>query len=334
MPDAYGPPDGDVTPIFLVSLPRSGSTFCQRVLASHDQIATSNEPTFLLPFLYADKDADVRSTYNHHYTSWAVQDFAAGLPNGDDYRAALRSFALDLYRRSMGDSVAPYYLDKTPKYHFVFDDLLQVFPDAKFIVLWRNPLAVIASILHTWGGDRWNVFEFDIDLHRGVERLVDTYVANADRVVAIQYEEAVGDPITTWRRVFDHLDLDFDESLLDRFSDVKLEGRVTDPNSRRDDYQVVRTDSLDRWRDQLQNPLRKAWCRRYLTSVGRERLAVMGYDLDDLLGALDDAPSSWSHLADDLYRMPLGAAHRVLEPRLLRDKLRTWRAGERVYMHN
>ncbi|MBA3701438.1 MAG: sulfotransferase [Rubrobacteraceae bacterium] len=40
------------TPLFLLSLPRSGSTLAQRFLAAHDAIATASEPWILLPYFY------------------------------------------------------------------------------------------------------------------------------------------------------------------------------------------------------------------------------------------------------------------------------------------
>jgi hypothetical protein len=45
------------TPLFLLSLPRSGSTLAQRILAAHGGIATTSEPWILLPYLY------VRTSY-------------------------------------------------------------------------------------------------------------------------------------------------------------------------------------------------------------------------------------------------------------------------------
>src|SRR5919107_2181016 len=42
------------TPLFLLSLPRSGSTLAQRILAAHGGIATTSEPWILLPYLYAN----------------------------------------------------------------------------------------------------------------------------------------------------------------------------------------------------------------------------------------------------------------------------------------
>jgi len=41
-----------ITPIFIFSLPRSGSTLMERILATHPAVGTASEPWILLPFLY------------------------------------------------------------------------------------------------------------------------------------------------------------------------------------------------------------------------------------------------------------------------------------------
>jgi hypothetical protein len=322
-------------PIFLFSLPRSGSTFCQRILGAHEEISTVNEPHFLLPFLYAHKDYDVRSTYNHHYASWAVQDFYASLPNQEkDYFEALRHFTLQLYKKSADKNKSTYFLDKTPKYHFIVDEILQLFPEAKIIFLWRNPLSVVASIMQTWGDGGWNVYHFDVDLYQGIDRLTSAYAANQQRVLGIRYEDVVQCPEETWSAVFNYLELNYDPQVLTQFAEVKLEGRVTDPNSHQEKYQVIQQGPLDKWKKVLANPLRKTWCRRYLRWVGHERLALMGYDLEALLADVNALPSRWQHLERDLYRMPLGAAYHLFELQLMKQKFLKWRAGERFYMHN
>ena len=73
-----------------------------------------------------------------------------GLPDGeDDYWSALRGFALELYAKA-AEPDATHFLDKTPRYHYIAPELFRLFPDAKVVFLWRNPLAVVASIVETW----------------------------------------------------------------------------------------------------------------------------------------------------------------------------------------
>jgi hypothetical protein len=79
----------------------------------------------------------------------ALQDFFQELPAGEeDYLREVRSLALRLYEDAAGPD-ARYFLDKSPPYHLVVEDLARLFPEAKLIFLWRNPLAVVASIVET-----------------------------------------------------------------------------------------------------------------------------------------------------------------------------------------
>ncbi|MBE2221669.1 MAG: sulfotransferase [Anaerolineae bacterium] len=321
-------------PLFLFSLPRSGSTFCQRILAAHSDISTVNEPHFLLPFLFSNKDWAVRSTYNHHYASFAVQDFCNTLPNGEeDYLNEIKELALRLYHKSAPEQGGRYFLDKTPKYHFIVEDIIKLFPEGKFIFLWRHPLSVVASIMQTWRAGGWNTFHFDVDLYQGIDQLIRAYIENQNEVCAIRYEDVVLEPEKTWKYVFEYLDLPFEPEILDNFSEIKLEGRVTDPNSKKEAYQSIQEAPLHKWKQIMSNPLRKSWSRRYLKWLGEERLAIMGYKLQDLLAEVDALPTNSNHFMTDLYRMPLGSAYHLFELQLMGRKYKKWRSGERFYLH-
>jgi hypothetical protein len=286
-----------VRPIFLLSMPRSGSTLAQRVMAAHPAISTAAEPWVLLPHLYATRERGIAAEYTQPIAARAIAEFVQSLPNGErDYREALHDFAIELYTRAAGED-ATYFLDKTPRYHYVVEDLLTTFPDAKFIFLWRNPLAVVASIVETWTKGRWNVDRWQGDL-QGIASLVDAHDAHRDSTLAVRYEDLVGDPASTWPRLFEHLDLPFDPDLLTRFSDVALEGTMGDPTGVHR-YATISDESLEKWRTTLANPYRKRWCRDYLRWIGAQRLATMGYDPDGLLAELDAIGTTPRSVASD-----------------------------------
>src|SRR5215217_1222403 len=132
-------------PIFIFSLPRTGSTLLQRVLSAHNEVSSVAEPWVLLPLLYSLRKNGAYSEYGNNLMVSAVEDFCSELPNGrDDYLFEIRECVLRLYQKVSKSSDSPsYFLDKTPRYHLVADDIVQMFPDGKFILLWRHPLSVI-----------------------------------------------------------------------------------------------------------------------------------------------------------------------------------------------
>ena len=69
------------SPVFLFSLPRSGSTLLQRMLLGHEQIASISEGWVLLPLIYAMKKKGVVAEYSHISSQIAMRDIIANLEN-------------------------------------------------------------------------------------------------------------------------------------------------------------------------------------------------------------------------------------------------------------
>lgn len=316
-----------VRPAFVLSLPRSGSTLLQRIIGAHSQVATAAEPWLLLAPLYALRDGGVYAEYGHATATKALQDVCGRLPNGEeDYLAAVAAMAQRVYA-GLAPPGATVFLDKTPRYSLIVDELVRAFPTAPIIVLHRNPLAILSSISETWLRGRWQPYHHKVDLYPALERLLAAQAATPDRFLSVRYEDLVTDPEPSLRRVLDHLALDWEPALLEGFARVSVAGRVGDPTGTVA-YDSVSTAPLEKWRTQLNSPVRKSWCRRYLRWIGAERLQQMGYDLDELLSDLSDVRSDWTRVPLDSFHAAKGILHDVAEPEVVRDKagvLPRWR---------
>lgn len=305
-----------VAPIFIISSPRSGSTLTQKILTSHPGIASTAEPWLMLPFIYALKSQNdgIYTEYQQALSSTGIRDFIRELPAGmSDYYAAVREMSVRLYAAAAGEK-ASYFLDKTPRYQLIIDELMEIFPDAKFIFLWRNPLAIAASLLNSIGTKgRWDLYRYKIDLYKGVEKLVEAARSYSDRIIQIRYEDMVSNPSIVWRDVFSYLGLDYEPSILEDYAGVQFSGAMVGPPGAKS-YDKISTESVDSWTDAFRSPLRRTWARRYLAWIGEERLRVMGYELEEITsklnGSLNFDPSS---LISDAVFMTIGAAHAPLD---------------------
>lgn len=323
---------GPLIPVFIFSLPRSGSTLLQRILATHPAVATASEPWILLPFLYARRKNGVYAEYGHRTAIKAFEDFSAGLAGGEDeYLRAVEDLALRLYRDRAGPR-ARYFIDKTPRYHVVSADIVRAFETGRFIFLWRNPLAIVASMVEIWGHGRWNAYEFDFDLYDGLEGLLEAQSLAGDRALSIRYSEVVAESPVARARLFAYLGLEINEAHPESQQDVRLDGRMGDQVGAQA-YRELSREPVSKWKQTLGSPLRKSWCRRYLRWIGRERLQAMGYDLEVLLRDLDEVPANWRTVPSDAWRMVFGYAVRLLEPWIMLDKLASLRHGTRIRAH-
>jgi hypothetical protein len=117
---------------------------------NHSEIASLAEPWVMLPLVYATRKSGIFAEYNQDWSSQAVNDFISVLPGGKaTYQAELRDFVIQLYSKHCPNGES-YFLDKTPRYYLIIEELAEIFPDAKFIFLFRNPVEILSSILSTW----------------------------------------------------------------------------------------------------------------------------------------------------------------------------------------
>lgn len=320
-----------IRPIFLFSLPRSGSTLLQRVLAAHDEIATTSEPHLLLPFLYSNRKSGLYAEYGQELAARGIEGFCAELPRGaEDYLEEIEALALRLYAKAMKKK-GQYFLDKTPRYTLVVDEIMRTFRQGKFVVLVRHPLAVISSMLGTFKSGRWCAYAFNADLFTGLPKLIAACSNHPERVHLVRYEELVKEPQAQCRLLDEYLGLSFDERQLSGFTGVEIKGLGDQAGIR--NYSSISEEPLEKWKRALGNPLRKAWCRRYLHWIGSEGWRSLGYDLESLLAELDQIPSSLHMLGSDLIRMPYGVLYRLLEPKLMVHKCAALTDWHKVHPH-
>ena len=123
----------DPAPIFVVGLPRSGSTLIEQILASHSLVDATHElPEVGRLIQQINRDRRDRITYPE-----AVRDFT------DETWAALGQSYIAQTRQYRGN--APHFIDKNPNNFASIGLLSLVLPNAKFVNARRHPLDTCLS---------------------------------------------------------------------------------------------------------------------------------------------------------------------------------------------
>lgn len=301
-----------IKPIFVFSLPRAGSTLLQRILGATPEIATVTEPWILLPYLYTLKPGGICAEYSHWRLHQAITDFYQELPQGkNDYLNEVRTMVLNLYTKLCYNN-EQYFLDKTPRYHLVINEIIDLFPEGKFIILWRNPLSVVASIIQTFGLGYWNLRDYYIDLFDGINNLILASKTHKNMICCVKYEDIIQSPDLELNRIFTYLDMPFNPKIIQEFMGVNLKGNFGDPTGV-NDYQSISQEPTKKWQNILKNPVRKAWSRRYLQWLGEEKLTTMGYNLNQLMEELSQGSLSLDKMPSDLKKITLDTCQIWLE---------------------
>ncbi len=224
-------------PIFIVGLPRSGSTLLEQILSSHSAV----EGTMELPEIIAMTRALRRGAE----TAASYHDVLAELPA--DAFAELGRQYLDR-TRVQRKTAAPRFIDKMPN-NFLHLGLIQLMlPNAKIIDARRHPLACCFSGFkqHFARGQNFS-YSLD-DLGRYYRDYVEL-MAHVDqtlpgRVHRVIYEQMVDDTEAEVRRLLDYCGLPFEDGCLRFFENDRPVRTASSEQVRR----PINRDGIDQWR--------------------------------------------------------------------------------------
>ena len=235
--EAAAAPEGAATPIFIVGLPRSGTTLVERMLGRHPQVTACGE---LNEFAMAYR--------------WAADDFSAEIL---DARGASRMAAVDaaaigksyLHATGWRRGDKAFFTDKHQS-NFLFAGLiLRALPWAKIIHVERDAMDACFSNLKEVYTPLAYTHSYGLaDMahhHRNYRNLM----AHLDevapgRILRVRYEDLVADPQAQVARMLDYCGLPADASLTDIASNQ-------DPVSTASSVQVregVHSRSVGGWR--------------------------------------------------------------------------------------
>lgn len=192
-------------PIFIVGLPRSGSTLLEQILASHSLVEPTNELQYL--------ETVVRDLQHKRGKIYPIvmQDLSAqqAADAGEDYIARAAVY------RKLG---RPFFTDKMPNNFSYLGMILTALPNAKIIDARRHPLASGFGIFKHYFLDAY-AFAFDLasigQYYRNYVALMAHFDAvQPNRVHRVTYEDLVASPEQEIRKLLDHCGLPFEEQCL------------------------------------------------------------------------------------------------------------------------
>jgi hypothetical protein len=274
--------------IFIISQPKAGSTLLQRILAGHPDIQTSAETWLMLHPAYGLRRKGIKTDYNARWASTGVREFLDHYADGrDTYLDGIRSFAESVYGRVLDKHGKKLFLDKTPRYTMIIDELIELFPNAKYVLLIRNPLAILKSEIHTYIGDNWpQLAKFGPDLLDAPRRLVAARDSLGDAGFEIRYEDLVSEPERNVRALCDFLGISFSPDMLDYSGTPPPVGRMNDPVGVHR-HTAPSTESLARWKELAGDRQLRHFALSYLDDIGTSTLARLGYDTAQLRAEIE-----------------------------------------------
>jgi len=237
-------------PIFIVGLPRAGSTLLEQILASHSMV----EGTAELPDIIAiSRKLGGRKRDN---PATLYPEILAQLSPEKRY-ALGESYLTSTRVQRHGE---PFFIDKMPN-NFLHIGLIQlILPNAKIIDARRHPMAGCFSAYKQLfaQGQSFTYKLSDVGhYYRNYVNVMDHWdKVLPGRILRVQYEEMVAAPEAQIRRLLSHCELSFEKQCLKFY---ETERAVRTPSSEQV-RQPIYTGGLEQWRhfEAHLDPLKKA----------------------------------------------------------------------------
>ena len=184
-----------VAPVFVLSSVRSGSTLLRVLLDSHSQ-------------LYAPHEIHLRNIavrVKGGFTERSLEEFRLD-------RRQLQHLLWDrMLHRELEQSGKRILVNKTPGNVFMVDRILECWPDARFIILLRHPLAIARSRQQVRPND---------DEERNLAKIVRYCEAvqaarESHPGLEVRYEDLTADPAGQTRRLCEFLGVPWEPGMLD-----------------------------------------------------------------------------------------------------------------------
>lgn len=227
-----------VDPIFIVGLPRAGSTLLEQILASHSQVDGTMELPNILSLshrLRAGRSISAEDGYPANLHALSM----------DQLEAFGRSYIEETRIHRQG---SPYFIDKMPNNFRHIGLIHLILPNAKIIDARRCAMDCCFSGFKQLFAEGQ---EFTYGLEE-IGRYYSDYVSLMQhwdkvlpgRILRVQYEDVVADLEAQVRRILDHCGLPFEEACLD-FHKTKRSVRTASSEQVRE---KINTKGLEQWR--------------------------------------------------------------------------------------
>jgi tetratricopeptide (TPR) repeat protein len=241
-------------PIFVVGMPRAGSTLVEQILASHPRVEGTMELDEILAIartLWRQATPGPASSPAPYHEVLSTLDAGALRALGEAYLERTR------IHRKTG---APFFVDKMPNNFAHAGLILLALPNAKIVDVRRHPMACGFSMFKQQFA-RGQDFSYDLDDIGRYYRDYAEYMAHFERVrpgriLRVSYEALVADTEAQVRRLLEYCGLPFDPACL-RFFENDRPVRTASSEQVR---QPIYREGLEHWKhfEPWLGPLREA----------------------------------------------------------------------------
>ena len=213
-------------PIFIVGMPRSGTTLVEQILSSHSKVFGAGEINII--------NEKINTYYQENNFGEENEDL--GVIYLDELERIYENEDIKSYER---------FCDKLPFNYMNIGVIKKIFPNSKIIHLKRNPIDVCFSIYslyfvsHPWSYDMNLISKF----YKEYQSLMEYWSNSFNEIYELQYEDLVKDNNKEIKKLLEYCELDYEDKCINYVENKRAVNTASNIQVRKKIY----TTSINRW---------------------------------------------------------------------------------------
>lgn len=220
------------TPVFIVGLPRTGTTLTERILSSHSKVESASESYFMQIVLRRESGVKSKESMSPAIIEAAAKKDMSGIADG-----YMKAVAYKLGGKNM-------FIEKFPENYLYLGFIAKAFPHARIIHLNRNPMDACFAMY------KQSFFRYAYCLddlgpyYVAYKRLHEHWQQTLEnRLIEVDYESLVADQEGQTRKLLKYVGLDFEEACLNFYQNQSASNTASTVQIR----EKIHSRSVNRW---------------------------------------------------------------------------------------
>jgi hypothetical protein len=200
-------------PVFIVGVPRSGTTLLQSILCHSGQYFPIPETHFFSRVAFGVPEKKINNAQKKKMLRILKRKSKIDLDETELLRLNSKKEIFEYIVGCYNKENLSTFLEKTPRHIFHYSEIMNYYSDARFICMIREPRNTVTSILSMHPDKKKSVTRIALLYNKIADRILS--ISQNRNVFVIRYEDLVNEPEMTVSNVCNHLQIPYDQKLLE-----------------------------------------------------------------------------------------------------------------------
>lgn len=235
-------------PVFIVGMPRSGTTLLQGILCNSRKYFPMPETHFFSRVAYGLPENNFSPENREQMDRILKRKSKISVDQNVLHKLQTQKEIFEYLIGTFNKQNKGTFLEKTPRHVYFYSEILKYYPDAKFICMIREPRNAVSSLLTMSQKRQKSVIRISLFYNKIVNAIIN--IIHNRNVLALRYEDLVNQPDQTLKKICQFINIPFDSKLIKTVTaPTEIISEHEAWKNKNIDLKTIQQNDTERWRN-------------------------------------------------------------------------------------